>query len=57
MNDEAMAERPDETGNVQAVSSGRKLLKPLVAAAGVMGTIASIWWFALRPRKKGKLSS
>jgi hypothetical protein len=34
------------------VSSGRKFVKPLVAAAGVAGTIASIWWFALKPRRK-----
>ena len=29
----------------------RKLLKPM-AALGVLGTMASIWWFALKPRRK-----
>lgn len=29
----------------------RKLLKP-VAILGVLGTMASIWWFALKPRRK-----
>jgi len=28
------------------------LVKPLVAGAGLAGTIASIWWFALKPRRK-----
>jgi hypothetical protein len=50
--DEAPDEEPDEAGSVQAVGGSRKLLKRLVAAAGVAGTIASIWWFALRPRRK-----
>jgi len=39
-------------GNVWRVSSGRKFVKPLVASLGVAGTIASIWWFALKPRRK-----
>ena len=39
-------------GNVSGVSSGRKFVKPLVAAVGLAGTIASIWWFALKPRRK-----
>jgi hypothetical protein len=30
-----------------------KLIKP-VAAIGVLGTMASIWWFALKPRRKPK---
>jgi hypothetical protein len=51
--EETPAEEPGEAGSVQAVGSSRKLLKRLVAAAGVAGTIASIWWFALRPRKRG----
>jgi len=34
------------------VSSGRKFVKPLVASLGLAGTIASIWWFALKPRRK-----
>jgi hypothetical protein len=29
----------------------RKLLKPM-AILGVLGTMASIWWFALKPRRK-----
>jgi hypothetical protein len=33
------------------VSSGRKFVKPLVAAVGLAGTIASVWWFALKPRR------
>ncbi len=27
-------------------------MKPVVAAMGLAGTIASIWWFALKPRRK-----
>ena len=29
----------------------RKFVKPLVAAVGLAGTIASVWWFALKPRR------
>ncbi len=32
----------------------RKIAKP-AAALGVLATMASIWWFALRPRRKVKL--
>ncbi len=32
----------------------RKLIKPIAAAVGVAGTMASIWWFALKPRRKSK---
>ena len=32
----------------------RKIAKP-AAALGVLATMASIWWFALRPRHKVKL--
>jgi hypothetical protein len=32
----------------------RKVVKPVAAAVGVLGTMASIWWFALRPRRKPK---
>jgi hypothetical protein len=32
----------------------RKLRKP-AAAVGLVATIVSIWWFALRPRRKIKL--
>jgi len=31
-----------------------KIAKP-AAALGVVATMASIWWFALRPRRKVKL--
>jgi len=31
----------------------RKIAKP-AAALGVLATMASIWWFALRPRRKIK---
>lgn len=37
-----------------ANSRARKLVKPLAAAVGVLGTMASIWWFALKPRRKEK---
>ncbi|MGH9017322.1 MAG: hypothetical protein ACRDY1_06200 [Acidimicrobiales bacterium] len=30
----------------------RKLLKPTLAGVGLLGTIASIWWFALKPRRR-----
>ena len=30
-----------------------KIAKP-AAAVGVLATMASIWWFALRPRRKDK---
>lgn len=33
-------------------SGGRKVVKPVAAAAVTLGTIASIWWFALKPRRK-----
>ncbi len=32
----------------------RKVVKPVAAAAVTLGTIASIWWFALKPRRQGK---
>ena len=32
----------------------RKIVKP-AAAFGVLATIVSVWWFALRPRRKVKL--
>ena len=35
-------------------TSGRKVGKPVAAAAVTLGTIASIWWFALKPRRKAK---
>jgi hypothetical protein len=33
----------------------RNIVKPVAAAVGVLGTMASIWWFALRPRRKPKV--
>ena len=42
-------------GNVGPMSDrSRKIAKP-AAALGVIATMASIWWFALRPRRKVKL--
>ena len=42
----------DRTGIVNPMSSrSRKLAKP-AAALGLLATMASIWWFALRPRRK-----
>ena len=29
----------------------RKIVKPALAGVGLIGTIASIWWFALKPRR------
>jgi hypothetical protein len=33
------------------VTPRRKLVKPALAGIGLLGTIASIWWFALKPRR------
>ena len=33
-------------------SGARKVVKPVAAAAVTLGTIASIWWFALKPRRR-----
>jgi len=35
-------------------SGSRKVVKPVAAAVVTLGTIASIWWFALKPRRKSK---
>jgi hypothetical protein len=35
-------------------SGARKVVKPVAAAAVTAGTIASIWWFALKPRRRAK---
>jgi hypothetical protein len=35
-----------------AKTAKRTLLKSLAALAGVLGTMASIWWFALKPRRR-----
>ena len=37
-----------------AENGARKVVKPVAAAAVTLGTIASIWWFALKPRRKAK---
>ena len=37
-----------------AKESGRSVVKPVAAAVGVLGTMASIWWFALKPRRAAK---
>jgi hypothetical protein len=37
-----------------ANGGARKVVKPVAAAAVTLGTIASIWWFALKPRRKSK---
>jgi hypothetical protein len=39
---------------VMAKSGARKVIKPVAATIGVLGTMASIWWFALKPRRKAK---
>jgi hypothetical protein len=38
----------------ESESGARKVVKPVAAAAVTLGTIASIWWFALKPRRKQK---
>ena len=38
-------------------SGARKVVKPVAAAAVTLGTIASIWWFALKPRRQRKSGS
>jgi hypothetical protein len=35
-------------------NGAKKVVKPVAAAAVTLGTIASIWWFALKPRRKAK---
>jgi hypothetical protein len=37
-------------------SSKVKVIAPVAAAVGIVGTMASIWWFALKPRRKAKNS-
>ncbi|MGH9043768.1 MAG: hypothetical protein ACRDVP_02830 [Acidimicrobiales bacterium] len=31
-----------------------KLVKPVAALLGLLATMASIWWFALKPRRQRK---
>jgi hypothetical protein len=45
-------ERQTGTDSVPPMAKGPKSLKRVAAAAGVVGTVVSIWWFALRPRRK-----
>jgi hypothetical protein len=46
---------PGSPGKVPAMAkSGHSVVKPVAAAAVTLGTIASIWWFALKPRRKAK---
>jgi hypothetical protein len=35
-------------------TGARKVVKPVAATVGIVGTMASIWWFALKPRRKAK---
>jgi len=47
----------DEMGSGEesgAAGRARKLIKPVAAVVGVLATMASIWWFALKPRRKPK---
>lgn len=37
--------------------SGHRGLKRIAAAFGLVGTAASIWWFALRPRRRARQGS
>jgi len=37
-----------------ATGRERKVIKPVAAVVGVLGTMASIWWFALKPRRQSK---
>ena len=37
-----------------AKPGARKVVKPVAATVGILGTMASIWWFALKPRRKAK---
>jgi hypothetical protein len=37
-----------------AKSGAKKVVKPVAATVGILGTMASIWWFALKPRRKAK---
>ena len=41
-------------GNVSGMSDRSRKIATPAAAVGVLATMASIWWFALRPRRKVK---
>jgi hypothetical protein len=36
------------------MASARKIVKPVAAALGLAATMASVWWFAFKPRRKVK---
>lgn len=36
------------------MASHNKIVKPIAAALGVAATMASVWWFAFKPRRKEK---
>jgi hypothetical protein len=33
---------------------GRNIAKPAIGIVGAIAAIASIWWFAFRPRRRGE---
>ena len=35
-------------------NSNKSVAKPVAGVVGVLATMASIWWFALRPRRSKK---
>ena len=55
----------DQACNVSNVSEGsspvsrnrRKVAVPAAGALGTLGVVLSIWWFALRPRRKRRRES
>jgi hypothetical protein len=50
-----MAEETDSSDKSATVAGGAKrVVKPLAAVLGVLATMGSIWWFALKPRRKLK---
>jgi len=43
------------SGKTRSGKTGaRKVITPVAAVVGVVGTMASVWWFALKPRRKHK---
>lgn len=48
----------EETGKIAKTTgllvAAKKLVKPVAAVLGVLATMGSIWWFALKPRRKPK---
>lgn len=41
-------------GRLSPMASPSKIVKPVAAAMGVVATMASVWWFAFKPRRKAK---